>query len=177
MHKQKKTDQIEVIGVKELYKKFELEKRRYSPSLFCIGTKVKKKRKEAVPLKLFKKIILEYLKLYFFDFYMSHTSSYFPLGGFLKKVTYPKWVRYMRKGTSEKQISGGDNAIGLFWYLRPSMKMYYMVQIKKLTGSSNRLPQIEKTYNNNFNKDLLPIFKPELKKAKENKTLYLCTLT
>ncbi len=83
----------------------------------------------------------------------------------------------MAKGKSEKRISGGNNALGLFWFVRPSMKMYYLVSIKKLTGSSNRIPDIEKVYVNNFNKDLLPIFNQELRKAKDNKTLYLCTLT
>jgi len=108
---------------------------------------------------------------------MRKKSIYFPLGGFMKKVRYPKWVRFMAKGSSDKRISGGSNAIGLFWYLRGSQKMHYMVTLKKLTGSSNRIPEIEKVYNSNFNKDLLPIFSEELKKAKTNKTLYLCTLT
>ena len=172
-----RSSDIDVINIAHLFRNFELEKRRFSPSLFCTGTKVKKIRKVPVPLNVYRKIVLEYLKVYFFDFYMTQKSVYFPLGGFLKKVRYPKWVRYMAKGKGPKQISGGNNAIGLFWYVRPTMKMYHMVTIKKLTGSSNRLPIIEKIYNSNFNKDLLPIFSVELKKAKENKTLYICTPT
>lgn len=180
MRKQKilaRSSEIDVINISSFYKKFENEKRRYAPSLFCVGQKTKRKRKEPVSLSIFKKIVMEYLKIYFYDFYMKQHPVYFPLGGFMKKVTYPKWIRFMAKGTSAKRISGGDNAIGLFWFLRPSMKMHYLVSIKKLTGSSNRIPNIEKKYTSNFNKDLLPIFNQELKKAKTNKTLYLCTLT
>jgi len=174
---QARSSEVEVINIGALYEKFEHEKRRYAPSLFCVGEKTKRKRPKPVSLSLYKKIVLEYLKLYFWDFYMKPFPIYFPLGGFMKKVTYPKWVRFMAKGKSEKRISGGNNALGLFWFVRPSMKMYYLVSIKKLTGSSNRIPDIEKVYVNNFNKDLLPIFNQELRKAKDNKTLYLCTLT
>jgi hypothetical protein len=180
MRKQKtlaRSSDIEVLGIKDFYNQFVKEKRRYAPSLFCIGTKTKLKRKKPVELKLYKKIILEYLKLYFYDFYMNQNSIYFPLGGFLKKVVYPKWVRMMRRGSSEKQLSGGDKAIGLFWYMRATKKMFYMVELKKLTGSTNRLPKIEAACMQNSNKDLLPIFKTEIKKARKNKTLYLCTPT
>lgn len=172
-----KINDIEVLNIGHFYELFRLEKRRYAPSLFCVDKKVKRGKKQEVSLKLYKKIILEYLKMYFFDVYSNNRPIYFPLGGFMKKVTYPKWVRFMAKGKSEKRISGGDNAIGLFWYQRPSPKMFYMVKLKKLTGSSNRLPVAEKFYLDNFNKDILPIFNTELKKAKENKTLYSCTLT
>jgi hypothetical protein len=168
---------IEVLKIDHFYKKFELEKRKYKPSLFCVGSKTKRKRLQKVDFATYKKIVKEFLKMYFFEFYTSSDSIYFPLGGMLKKVVYDKWVHFMSKGKSEKRISGGDKAIGLFWYMRPGQKMYYMVKLTKLTGSSNQLPKIERFYNQNYDKDLLPIFMPELKKAKKNKTLYLCTLT
>lgn len=168
---------IDVINIKDIYNTLpKKKKKKYPPSFFCVDRKTNRKRKKEVPLLLFKKIVMEYLKIYFYDFYMSVHPVYFPLGGIMKKVTYPKWVRYMAKGKSEKRITGGDNSIGLFWFLRASMKMNYLVNIKKLTGTTNQLPKIEKIYTTNFNKDLLPIFSQELKKAKSNKTLYLCTL-
>jgi len=172
-----RSSDVEVINIDFFYKIFAKQKRRYHPSLFCIGTKVKRQRKKIVTLQLFKKIVKEYLKVYFYDFYMNDLPIYFPLGGLMKKVIYPKWVRYMAKGKSEKRISGGNNSIGFFWFMRASQKMNYLVNIKKLTGTTNQIPKIENLYTSQKNKDLLPIFKQELKKAKSNKTLYLCTLT
>jgi hypothetical protein len=165
------------IGVDHFFDMFSKEKRRYPPSFFCISKPSKLKRKKPIDHILYRKIILEYLKLYFFDFYLKKGALYFPLGGFLKKVLYPKWSRFQARGSSKKQISGTEGSIGLFWYMRPSSRMYYMVKIKKLTGSSNRLPKLESRFKNIINKDLIPIFKPELSRKKENKTLYICTLT
>lgn len=163
---------IEVFNINFFYKKFQTEKRRYHPSLFCIGEKTKKKRKKGVSFSLYKKIVLEYLKLYFFELYMNSNPEYFPLGGFVKKVLYSKWARFQSRGKTKKTLTVSEGAIGLFWYMRPSIKMYYMVSLKKLTGSSNRIPKIEKIFKDNFNKDLLPIFKTEIKKGSKNKTLY-----
>jgi hypothetical protein len=165
------------IGVDYFYDAFAKEKRRYPPSFFCISNPDKRKRKKPIDHILYKKIILEYLKIYFYDFYMKSGSMYFPLGGFLKKVVYPKWRRFQGRGTSKKEMCETDKAIGMFWYLRPSSRMHYMLKIKKLTGSSNRLPKMEAHFKNIINKDLIPIFKPEFNRKKENKSLYLCTLT
>lgn len=165
------------IGVDHFFDLFNKEKRRYPPSFFCISKPSKLKRPKPIGHVLYKTIILEYLKIYFFNLYTNKGSMYFPLGGFLKKVVYPKWSRMQSRGSSKKQLCEADKAIGLFWYLRPSVRMYYMVKIKKLTGSSNRLPKLESRFKNIINKDLIPIFKPELNKKKENKTLYICTLT
>ena len=170
-------NETQSIGVDHFYDIFHKEKRRYPPSFFCVSKPSKLKRKVPIDHILYKKIILEYLKQYFFDFYSTQKSIYFPLGGFMKKVVYPKWRQYMSKGKGEKRLSGSEGSIGLFWYQRPSSRMFYMVQIKKLTGSSNRLPKLEGRFKNIINKDLIPIFKPEINKKKETKSLYLCTLT
>ena len=74
----------------------------------------------------------------------------------------------------EKKYCKVNKAFGLFWTLRPSPKMYFMVKIKKLTGSTNIIPKIERLFNRNQDKDLLPIFTDEQKKSKRNKTLYRC---
>jgi hypothetical protein len=176
LKKKSKAAEMHVLSVKDFYKKFKSEKRRYHPSLFCTDKPTKLIREKEVPEKLFKKIILEYLKMYFFQFYNEQKSIYFPLGGFMKKVRYPKWNAWMPKGKGKKQLSKNE-AIGLFWYQRASKKMQYMVCLRKLTGSSNRIPKIEEFYKNNFNIDLLPIFNTEMKRQFKNKTLYLCSLT
>ena len=162
----------EVINIDYFFAKFEKEKRRYPPSFFCTDKEVKAKRTQFVDFRLYKKIVLEYFKMYFFDFYMTQKAIYFPLGGFMKKVRFDSGVKSQRK---KKAYS--DGAIGFFWYQRPSKKMAYMVLIKKLTGSSNRIPKIEELYKSNFNKDLLPIFDREIKKQYANKNMYICSLT
>lgn len=167
----------EVFNVNHFHGLFEKEKRRYPPSFFNTDKKPRRKRKEGVSLKLFKKIILEYFKMYFFEFYMSQKAIYFPLGGFMKKVLYDKWTAFMPKGKTEKRLVQSDGAIGLFWYRRPSRKMQYMVYLRKQQGSTNRITKMERVYKENFNKDLLPIFDSELKKHYHNNTLYLCSLT
>lgn len=168
----RKTSNLEVYNIRAFYNDFQEKKRRYAPSLFCVGQK-KKGKKQEVSLIIYKKIIKEFLTVYFTDLYMNNKSIYFFLGGFIKKVAYQKWTRFMKRGTQDKQIVGSDGkAIGLFWYHRPSQKMYYMVKLKKLTGTTNVLPQIERMYENHYNKDLLPIFDQEKKRAKETKTLY-----
>lgn len=168
---------LDVKNIDYFYRKFSSEHKKYRPAQFQTDKKTKLRRKQPVSFSLFKKIIKEYFKLYFFDLYTDNAVLYFPLGGFLKKVTYPTWTHFMSKGKSKKQRSGGQNAIGLFWFLRPSAKMFYLVKLKKLTGSTNRLPKVEENYNRIYNKDLLPIFKSELKKGRKNKTLFICTLT
>lgn len=167
----------EVFSVDYFYKLFTREKRRYPPSFFCTDKKTKLIRPKSVDKKLFKKIILEYFKMYFFEVYMKQSAIYFPLGGFMKKVKYSKWNAWMPKGKAGKKLNQSDGAIGLFWYQRASKKMAYMVMLKKLTGSSNRIPKIEEIYKTNFNKDLLPIFEQEIKKQYAQKNLYLCSLT
>lgn len=168
---------LEVIGMNYFFERFEKEKRKYPPSFFCTDKKVKAKRRVPVGKRLFRKIVIEYLKLYFYDLYMGTKSMYFPLGGFMKKVRYKSWVNYQSRGTKPKELIRSDGAIGLFWYMRPTARLYFMVQIKKLTGSTNRIPKIEKIFLDNFNRDNLPTFIDELRKAEKSKNLYLCTRT
>lgn len=164
------------VGIDYFFDIYHKDKRRYPPSFFCVSNPSKLKRKKPVDHILYRKIVLEYLKLYFFDLYSNKGGMYFPLGGFLKKVVYPKWRRFQARGNSKPKLCETNGSIGLFWYMRPSSRMYYMIKLKKLTGSSNRLPKLEDRFKNIINKDLIPIFKPEFNEKKENKTLYLCTL-
>jgi len=161
----------EVLNIKFFFEIFNKENHKYARELFHTDHKVKRGGRQKVDKKLYKRIVLEFFKMYFFEFFSINKSLYFPFGGYIKKVVYPTWVRF-QKGRK----AGGDKALGIYWYLRPSQKMYFMVELKKLTGTTNRIPVLEAHYKNSFNKDLLPIFKTELKQSKKNKTLYLCSL-
>jgi len=57
------------------------------------------------------------------------------------------------------------------------MRMQYMVDIHKLTGKRNKIPNIERVYSKSNDKDILPIFINELRRDNKNKNQYLCTLT
>lgn len=95
----------------------------------------------------------------------------------MKVTLYDKITSYKEDGkTKIKKIKQTSGSIALYWYLRPSMRTFYMVDIHKLTGSTNRIPKIELIHSKTVNKDLLPIFIDELRKDKRNKTQYLCTL-
>lgn len=172
--KKAKTSELEVLNIDFFYKKFKKEKKLYVPSLFGIKTRAVKPR--ALTFKEYKKIISTFLKIYFFELYMTKKTMYFFLCGFMKLTTSPTWTKLKKRGYSkEKTLHVVDKALVWFWYMRPSEKTFLMVKISKLTGLNNMIPKIEKIFNNNNDKDLLPIFTEERKKGKINKTLYRCT--
>lgn len=172
---QQKNSDLEVLNIGHFYKKFLKEKKSYDPSLFAINKKTKAKRKRQVTLKEFRRIISTYLKIYFFELYLNRKTMYFFLGGFMKIVISKSWSRLQKRGFSKVQtLHNSDRAFLLYWYMRPTKKMYYMVKIKKLTGKHNVVPKIEKIFNDNYNKDLLPIFTEEEKKGRINQTLFRC---
>lgn len=156
---QEKNSKLEVLNINHFHQKFLKEQQN----------------ENAISLKLFKKIVYEYLKIYFYELYFLRVTKYFFLGGKMKIVTYPTWVKKQRRGRSaEETLHRSERPLGLFWFLRPSRRMYFMVKLKKLTGSTNILPKIEQSFLQKFDKDLLPIFTNEQKKGRENKTLYRC---
>lgn len=172
---QEKSSDLEVLTIKYFYNLFLKEKKSYAPSLFSINKKTRKKRKRKVELKEFKKVIYAYLKIYFYELYFLKKPMYFFLGGFMKVVLYHTWTGVQRRGTKQKkEFHESEKAFGLFWYMRPTMKTHYFVKLKKLTGTTNIIPRIEKTFSQTEDKDLLPIFTEERKRAKTNKTLYRC---
>lgn len=165
---EKNSKEIETLYISDFYKTYIKERKKY------IDFPSKRKHKK-VKILIFKKIIKEYLKIYFNDFYYYDKSIYFPFGGFLKKVLYPKWVKKITKPNTNKskyEYKTSNSAIGLYWYLRPSKKMEFMVEIKKLTGNTNALPKIEANFLKTKSKDLIPIFTAERVKGKKHKTLY-----
>ena len=167
-----------VLNINYFYSLFLKEKKSYAPSLFSIGEKTRRTIPRKPTLKEYKKIVYTYLKIYFFELYINRFKMYFPLGGLMKVVTISSWIHKQKRGYSkEKEYCKADKAFGLYWYSRPSPKMFFMVALKKLTGKTNMIPKIEKIFSQNQDKDLLPIFTNEQKKGKLNKTLYRCIQT
>jgi hypothetical protein len=52
------------------------------------------------------------------------------------------------------------------WYQRPSELFFLCCDFKKLTGSTNKLPKIEKIYKNNFDVNLIVNFEEAIEAQK-----------
>ena len=137
----------EVYGLKYFHSKF---KNKYPPTM--LGAK-KGVRPVAITVSLYKQILMEYLDIYFKEIYFLEGPSYFLYTGFLTKVKYRPRV-IINKGL--KKIIPAS--IGFMWYQRPSELFFLCCKFEKLTGSSNKLPQIEKIYKNNFDVNLIVNF-------------------
>lgn len=175
---QEKNSKLLTLNINYFYSLFLKNRKAYPAAYFATNRKIKGRVRRLPTLIEYKKIIYEYLKTYFFELYINRIKTYFFLGGVMKIVTISSWVNKQKRGYSnEKKYCKVNKAFGLFWTLRPSPKMYFMVKIKKLTGSTNIIPKIERLFNRNQDKDLLPIFTDEQKKGKRNKTLYRCIQT
>lgn len=172
--KEKRSD-LDVLNISDFYSMHLKEKKKFSEKMFFTDKNIKKKKERFVTLQEFKKIITTYLGIYFMELYFMKIPKYFFLGGMMKIVKYPTWMNKQSRGSSpDKKFIIAEEALGLFWYRRPSQKSFYMVVLKKLTGKFNALPAIEVKFKKNNNKDLLPIFEHEHLRAQRNKSLYTC---
>ena len=96
--KMEKSSTNKVLNIKDFHKTFEKRKLKYPPGYFAVSKKTKLKRKTLVPFTLFKTIIKQYLKFYFFDFYNNKFPIYFPLGGWMKKVLFRPFINLQKRG-------------------------------------------------------------------------------
>jgi len=129
-------------------------------------------KKGSVPKKisisLYEKILKEYLDIYFKEIYFFNGPSYFLYTGFLTKVKYRPRV-IINRGI--KKVIG--STIGFMWYQRPSELFFLCCKLKKLTGSSNRLPKIEKIYKNNFDINLIVNFEDAIEEQRINNNNFI----
>lgn len=161
-NKNTRDNKIETYGLKYFQEKFE---NKYPPTM--LGEK-KGVRPIKVSVSLYQKILMEYLDIYFKEIYFLDGPSYFLYTGILTKVKYRPRV-IMNRGI-RKIIS---SSIGFMWYHRPSELFFLCCQLKKLTGSSNRIPQIEKIYKNNFDINLIVNFEDAIEQQRINNNNYI----
>lgn len=157
-----KANKIETYGLKYFQEKFE---NKYPPTM--LGEK-KGVRPIKVSVSLYKQILMEYLDIYFKEIYFLEGPSYFLYTGILAKVKYRPRV-IINKGI-KKIIS---SSIGFMWYHRPSELFFLCCKLKKLTGSSNKLPEIEKVYKNNFDVNLIVNFEEAIEEQRINNNNYI----
>lgn len=175
---QEKNSNVQVLRTGHFYDIFIKENKKYPSLLYSTGKKVKDKRRRSITISEFRKIITAYLKIYFYELYINRKSMYFFLGGFIKTVLCSNWTNIQKRGDSkEKTIHNIDSYIGIFWYYRPTVKSYILTKLLKQKGKHNQLPKIEREFLKRYDKDLLPIFTQEIKKCRDNKTLYRCIRT
>ena len=165
--------------IKDLISQKKTQEKKYKTlsikHFYYLFFKKRSRKYQSVSLSLFKKIIRNYLSVYFHELYLESKPMYFFLGGKMKITLLASWKNYQVRGNNKvKEMHESEGAIGLFWYNKPSQRIQYMVKLKKLTGSTNMLPKIEALFNRNHNKDFLPIFTEEQRKGKKEKTLYKC---
>jgi hypothetical protein len=140
-------------------------KNKYSPKMLGEKKGVRPKR---IDKSLYKKILMEYLDIYFKEIYFLEGASYFLYTGLLTKVKYRPRV-IINKGI--KKIINAS--IGFMWYHRPSELFFLCAKFEKLTGSTNKLPQIEKIYKNNFDVNLIVNFEDAIEEQRANNNNYI----
>ena len=151
-----------IFRLKYFHSKF---KNKYPPKM--LGEK-KGLRPKNVSLSLYQKIFMEYLDIYFKEIYFLNGPSYFLYTGLLTKVKYRPRV-IINRGI-KKIIS---NSIGFMWYQRPSELFFLCTKLEKLTGSSNRIPKIEKIYKNNFDINLIVNFEEAIEEQRINNNNFI----
>lgn len=138
---------------------------KYPPTMLGEKKGVRPKR---IDESLYKKILMEYLDIYFKEIYFLDGPSYFLYTGFLTKVKYRPRV-IINKGI--KKIVNAS--IGFMWYQRPSELFFLCCKLEKLTGSTNKLPQIEKLYKNNFDINLIVNFEDAIEQQRLNNNNFI----
>lgn len=158
------------VNISHFYDIYKKEKGIKYPSLFDLDTSSKPRK---VTFVEFKFIIKTYLTIYFKELFFDLKPKAFFFGGYLKIVRYQNWSRILKDGNTKKEkIHSGNDSLGLMWYLRPTKRFNHKFKIKKLTGSSNILPKIEKMCKRQNDIDNIPIFKTENKRLTKSKQLY-----
>ena len=127
----------EDIGIGFFFEKYEEEKNRFE-------SLSDKKEHQKVTIKLYKEIILKFLTIYFYDVYFFNRPFYFFLGGKIRLNKCGNWIRKDRSHGSNGSLKKVRQTLGLFWYDRILYRHEFSFKLKKLTGSTNRLPKIEK---------------------------------
>jgi hypothetical protein len=112
-----------------------------------------KNKHHKINIGLYKKILLKFLTIYFYDVYFLNKPLYFLFGGNIRLNKCGNWIKKNWKKNTQNELIKTSQSIGLFWYNRPSFRFEYAMKIKKLTGSSNRLPVIENEWKQSKNVD------------------------
>lgn len=128
-------DQV-TITTRDFFEKFD------RPSINNFPELGRKKADRRLSYKTWRKIIITFFQIYFYELFFIPKNHYFFLGGNMKLcLIRPK----LKSNKGKKKFISKPN-VGLFWFNMPSMRMYRAVKIKKLIGSTNRFPKLQELW-------------------------------
>ena len=139
------------MGSREFFKEFDNPKTNKFPSLQEVNGH------QRVTFQLYRQIIIKFLTIYFYDVYFLNRPFYFFLSGNLMLNKAGNTIRENRiVGNKIVPFKKIGQTINLCWYNRPCERFFRCIKIKKLSGSTNRLPLIEKEWKQSNDVDKLP---------------------
>ena len=146
-----KRPDFEVIGVSEIYKTFD-----------------QRNLEEPISKATYSSIIKKYLTIYINELFFLNKPLYFPLMGKARLNKCGNWIKKDKSNMKVAQtgkVKKTDSSLGIYWYHRPFAQWYYY-RLKKMTGSTNILPGLQKAWKETFEIQLLSTA-VELKKNDE----------
>lgn len=154
----------EKVYIKDIYQSF---KGSYFPNQFDTKKPTRGRSKLPVPLQVYKKIIYKYMEVYFNEVYFGNVPQmYFFLSGKMQLArTSPKRSNNLKSFVT-------DFTINLFWSQRPHYSLWGCVKLKKLGGSSNIIPKLDKRFALIHDLLLLPKLSQLVTDARTKKTLF-----
>lgn len=157
----------ETIKIDFIYEKFKNSGLNYFESLS------EKKTKRKIDKRTYRKIVKRFFSIYFNEVYFLNRRFYFLFGGYITKVRCGNWIRETK---NKKSFSKASHSIGLFWYNRPCARFWFSFTLRKMKGSSNQIPKIEKDWKNSNDIFQLPLSKVKKRELKESKQLFKNTI-
>ena len=154
----------EKVFIADIYKTFS---KKYWPSSLDTSLKKRGKFKEEASLILYKKVVKNYMKIYFNELYFGRLKEmYFFLGGKMTlTLATPKIMNVDRT-----KMSG--YSINLLWFMRPHASIWKCVKVKKLTGISNIMINLDEKYKAKNDLLLLPSVRKTIGLFSKEKKLF-----
>lgn len=128
------------------------------------------KKHQKIDYKRYRSIIKNYFKIYFYEAYFLEFDLYFFFGGKFKKVSCGS--KFAKQKTTDNKLIEIPTAVGFFWYLRPCARFWFSFKVKKMIGSTNIIPQIEKEWKSENDVTLLPNYGKAIKQYRLEKKLF-----
>ena len=132
----------------------------------------KRTKRKKISFSTYKAIIKKFLTIYINELLFLNRGLYFPLMGKAKINRCGNWIRKDHsnaKVAKENKLKVASHALGIYWYHRPFKNMAY-VTLKKMTGTTNVFPVLEKQWKEENEAADLPTTN-ELKNSKDTRII------
>lgn len=132
----------------------------------------KRTKRKKISFSIYKAIIKKFLTIYINELLFLNRGLYFPLMGKAKINRCGNWIRKDHsnaKVAKENKLKVASHALGIYWYHRPFINMSYAT-LKKMTGTSNVFPVLEKQWKEENNAADLPTAN-DLKNSRDTRVI------